>query len=396
MGVYIAPEIKDRVAVGDDLYQIADSDGKKKLIPDPTSVSEVGTAINKALLQPLVDALQAATETLSPYDQYWWRRRSTASGYSEARIKSSEDGSSDKTASHWSSTDKVDKYYVSARVDIYPSEGSSEKIYATLQYSSSLDINQSTGAVSLKNPSTYTVTVDDAIYSSSFYSRFQGKYVKGFIWCTDVIFYIPPTAYMKSESWGVSGDTRYYYGYEFTADSTRQPMRITSVKNTTVGSWETVSSSVSDAYPKSGVSGGYEWAYVGKIYENVLSLLDTTRARYESIGVTSANFSDDEANIALNVKKALICIGSEGALGTGGVFGYLDMQNHIFLGVAIDDGNSIYTRIRAVQSGETIVKTSSGSSAKYITLTDTGLSFTGGTYACTIYFLPLDSLEEGK
>ena len=348
-------------------------------------------------------ALQQIREQVVPYSQYWWRRRATASGYSEARIKSSEDDYGNKTGSHTSSTDNVQKYYLSAEVYTSPSDGDSTDIYATLQYSDSLDINQSTGAVSLRYPTTYAVSSNDSIYSSSFYSRFQGKYVKGFIWCTDVIFYIPPTATMNSSSWQLSGgESRTYYGYEFTADSTRQPMRVTSVKNTTVGNWETVSSSVADAYPKSGVSGGYEWAYVGKIYENVLSLLDTTRARYESIGVTSANFSNNVANITLNVKRALICIGSETSLGAGGVLGYLDMQNHIFFGAANDDTTSgVHTYMRMAQSDGMIVKTyqplSSGSgSAKYIYLTDTGLKFTGGTHACTIYFLPLDSLEEGK
>lgn len=59
---YTAPIIKDRVAVGDDLYLIEDEGGKKRLIPSPTEVVEEGTPINKELLQALCDAVENAQE----------------------------------------------------------------------------------------------------------------------------------------------------------------------------------------------------------------------------------------------------------------------------------------------------------------------------------------------
>lgn len=57
---YKAPIIKDRVAVGDDLYLIVDEGGKKRLIPSPTEVIEEGTPINKEFLQALCDAAENA------------------------------------------------------------------------------------------------------------------------------------------------------------------------------------------------------------------------------------------------------------------------------------------------------------------------------------------------
>lgn len=58
---YTAPDIKDRVAVGDDLYQIIkNDDGRYQLVPDPDSVVEPGTPVNKALLQGMADAIEAA------------------------------------------------------------------------------------------------------------------------------------------------------------------------------------------------------------------------------------------------------------------------------------------------------------------------------------------------
>lgn len=53
---YIAREIKDRVAVGDDCFYMEHlPDGRVRLIPAPDSVTEVGTDINKALLQLIED-----------------------------------------------------------------------------------------------------------------------------------------------------------------------------------------------------------------------------------------------------------------------------------------------------------------------------------------------------
>lgn len=55
---YISREIKDRVAVGDDCFYMEQlEDGRVRLIPAPTEVVEVGTDINKALLQLMEDRI---------------------------------------------------------------------------------------------------------------------------------------------------------------------------------------------------------------------------------------------------------------------------------------------------------------------------------------------------
>ena len=55
---YTPREIKDRVAVGDDIFIVEDLGGNRiRLIPAPTHVSEAGTPVNKALLQPIEDYL---------------------------------------------------------------------------------------------------------------------------------------------------------------------------------------------------------------------------------------------------------------------------------------------------------------------------------------------------
>jgi len=53
---YVAREIKDRVAIGDNCFYMEQlEDGRIRLTPAPDSVTEVGTDINKALLQPIED-----------------------------------------------------------------------------------------------------------------------------------------------------------------------------------------------------------------------------------------------------------------------------------------------------------------------------------------------------
>ncbi len=53
---YVAREIKDRVAVGDNCFYLEEiGDGRVRLIPAPNSITEAGTDINKALLQPIED-----------------------------------------------------------------------------------------------------------------------------------------------------------------------------------------------------------------------------------------------------------------------------------------------------------------------------------------------------
>lgn len=53
---YVSREIKDRIAVGDDIFRIVElADGRVQLVPSPDSVTENGTPINKELLQVIED-----------------------------------------------------------------------------------------------------------------------------------------------------------------------------------------------------------------------------------------------------------------------------------------------------------------------------------------------------
>lgn len=390
MAVYQAPDIKDRIAVGDDLYQIADSGGKKKLTPDPTEVTEAGTPINKALLQPMADAIQALGEMAVPYIDHWWRRRPTASSYSEKRQSAVGQGYSHTFGG-------VTSYYLDGvRYD------SGEYTCATLQYAASISINQSTGAVSLVSPASYTFTEGTDVSSPSVYSRFQGKYVKGFLGVTDKIFFIPAAAYMESYAWEVSGNTVYERGFRFTADSSELylPLLIVSVKNTSVGSWETISSSSPDAYPRSGTSGGYDWAYLGRVSDAVLSPSDESRAAWQTVNLTSANFSGATANVAIPAGLALIAIEPrETRYGAGGAFGVLDTINGMFYGVSASDSSDGPSSARMMTIVDSKICYFSSLTSSSIYAVTGGLKFTisstASSFSCTFHWLPLDSLEVG-
>lgn len=53
---YVSRNIKDRIAIGDNCFYMEElGDGRVMLTPAPDSITETGTDINRALLQPIED-----------------------------------------------------------------------------------------------------------------------------------------------------------------------------------------------------------------------------------------------------------------------------------------------------------------------------------------------------
>lgn len=393
MGKYVAPEIKDRVAVGDDLYIITDVDGKKKLTPSPTEVSEVGTPINKALLQGLANATQRLDECAEPYYLYWWKRQPTSSSYSE--VKSSGYGQS---SYHHSKSLNEEVYYLSFKRYYKSKDSDGSYTYATIQYATSVSINQSTGVVSLKNPTTLSITESTNITDSSFYTQFQGKYIKGLLGATDSIFYIPSSATTEYSSWGDSSNTwdADYYGYEMTSSGSAYvtPQTVASVKNTAIGTPEFISSDSSDAYPHDGVSDGYSWAYFGKIYDGFLNANGgTTKINY-----TSANFSSDVYNISIPYAKFAFVIHPSNYDSYTSYFGIADRLGKTMLCFAIknraENGKYNYFTTATITSGDFAGKVNSDDTTRTdgtaLEVTHTGLKLSSpDTYSGTIAYMPI-------
>lgn len=292
MALYRAQEIKDRVAQGDDLYQITDTDGKKKLTPSPTAVSEPGTEINKALLQPLVDAVERIDEDVDPYRLYWWWQRTTADSYSVSLATATGGEAINYVIG---STFVHDEWWYM----LVERASGTNVTSCTVQYSSSISVNQTNGAITLVSPTTLIVSTDniDSVKSSN---PFAGKYVKGLYPSPNTIYYIPDNSIVFTKSYTDSSGTTYYTGF-FTSDYTyygetdvKMPV---AAKATALGDWELISSANSDQHPHSGTQNGMEYQYVGKVID---SALGPSVPNLQTVNITSASYSSDN-KFAINI-----------------------------------------------------------------------------------------------
>lgn len=294
MAVYQAPDIKDRVATGDDLYTITDEGAKKKLTPSPTTIEEPGTEINRALLMPLMKAVEGLDANILPYTNYWWRRRASSGAYAETQ----------STAF----TQENAGYYSSIIYFFYHGENESYPSSVTFKIASSITINQSTGAVTMNSPITKTVKYSD--YSSEYalaealQSMCAGKYISGLPCQQDEtkIMKVPQSAYVKvyAVASSTTAPIRGYIGFlSPTGDwggwgPGTDVQLIGSIKQTTTGDWEYLSSPDSTAYPHSGTSGGYEYVYYGQIYSYVLN---PPADKMKTANITSASYSNNKYSV---------------------------------------------------------------------------------------------------
>ena len=377
MPVYNAPDIKDRVATGDDLYTITDVGGKKKLTPSPTEVADPGTPINKALLQPMADALERVDAAAVPYVLYWWRRRPMSASYYEVQSDGYDAGSYSKATFD----------YGYSYISIFTHEHSS----ATLQIAKTVTINQSTGAVSLTNPTTVTVT-KSGYTNDELQSLLAGKYVKGLYPATDKIFYIPTASYVITRNWeSASGSsTSYYTGYEDSNDPGRSPltkvMYVSSAKSESIGSWTYVSSDDSDTYPHSGTLNGTEYEYFGTIKDAALGAMNPPGIKIKNF--TSANFSGDLYTVSIPYDRFAFCVmPSSDSSRTTYIFGIADKNTLKMFAIssAWNSGNYSYdwfskTDIVLRQYASSVSFGSGLGTATSVKVVSTGLQISGSLY----------------
>lgn len=219
---------------------------------------QLGTALNKEnLLQDNTAALYGLGTDAVPddvfawlgkYNQYWWKKRSyvEASGYEEKQT---------------AATTTVNLLYANDNTTTN-----------RISYSDSISINQSTGTVSLKNPSTVTLSYNK--YSESeLINLFAGKYIKG---AKDS----PLTIYLVGVKIGQSplGTNGNLLQNSDSDSETGRYIRITypglkvitsqTVDTSTIGDWSYLQSSDRNAYPDSGITDGYEYQYLGTPFKN--------------------------------------------------------------------------------------------------------------------------------
>lgn len=300
MTVYQAPDVKDRVATGDDLYTITDVGGKKKLTPSPTTIEEPGTEINRALLMPMMAALREATEVLVPYDDYWWRIRQTSGSYSLRLAPAGTISGAYRTFSSSSFS-----YYGMVVVTWSKSAVSTSPGWdgrATLQYASNISISPS-GAISLVNPSTLNITADTI---SSYESTLNGKYVKGLDSDEDKIYKINTSSIISfQERWkyGDEVETYTYYGYGlYDATSTVVQVAVADYSSSS-SDYSYVHNPASDFYPHSGTSNGVEYQYIGKIFDIAPAAAPNT---IKTLNITSASWNNKTYSVAVPCKRYLL------------------------------------------------------------------------------------------
>lgn len=300
--VYTAPDIKDRVAIGDNQFIMSDAGGGKILLtPAPDEVVEAGTDINKALLQPLCDAVEKIdTETvpavnkLLPYNLYYWLAQDISGNYSEVRDLA------------WNHTDS----YVRIRESIYKRtvylmylfyDNYSESIHTcTIKYASNININQSNGTITLANPTTTTFE-----YSQDYNmieKTLAGKYITGIRPNTTKIFYIPATSNLTEFNSGEDG----YICYNWFVDDSEsldygsgtKVMYVSSKYNSTNSSWYVKYSENPDEFPSSGTVAGTTYIKLGRIDEAFLNYAVKNPTAFQNIATFEARLSALESAIS--------------------------------------------------------------------------------------------------
>ena len=281
---YTAPDFKDRVAIGDNKYTMTNAGGGKILLtPAPDEVAETGTDINKAIMQPLCDAVERVDNQLLPYTLYYWLSRGISGYYSEVQTLAWKNYRNYEM--HSSSLQDRTAYIM--WLFLYTSSGDTTS--CTVSYSRNISISQSNGAVTLSNPSTTTLT------TSQSYSEIEdilgGRYVVGLNPNDDQIFYVPTANNISRDNWYVDGAQRDYVGYVWntygdeTVDegSGTKIMSISSKYNSTNSPWGVISSTEPDTYPPSGTVDGTEYIKLGRIDEAFLNYAVNNPSAFKNI-----------------------------------------------------------------------------------------------------------------
>ena len=392
---YQAPEILDRAALGDDKYTVTElADGRKQLTPSPDSVTEPGTEINKALLDPALQTIQRLDNDIIPYNDYWWRRRATSGSYAETK----------QTA--FGSSLGIASYYGSIITFFEHGENEDFNSSVSFQTASKININQSNGAVSLVSPTSHTVKYSD--YSSTYDLRTAmtdmcaGKYLKFTSKSNSSILYVPSVSSVNQYNVASSADApiRSYIGY-FSPDgdwggwgSGTDVQLIGSVKKIATGAWEVISSTESDTYPESGTSGGYEYEYYGKIFERALS---TYVPGLKTVNVTRASYSSNSFTVTVPGSVCLFWSDWVPDNCAGNPFGIIIKDGDTLIYVVSSYNSSWYSPYQLkVQSAIEAYYYSSVSNNTYVLGKYSNGNLLFGTangassnYAFTLYLLPI-------
>lgn len=218
-----------------------------------------------------------------------------------------------------------------------------------ISYSDSFSIDDS-GKVVLVNPSTLKTSNS----GSGWTSTILGKYVTG---CkvngsdgtkTDDVYFVPSSAVFS-------------YNSSYSSYYTNSALLVTAKKSR--GDTSYVTSGERNAYPDSGISGGYEYQYLGIPFENVVTAPKIATGSYTGTGVYGA---DNPNSITFSfVPKVVMICGDSYQLLFGTSYGF-----HPVFGVLWDQLSSEYKSIASNQYGSMSVKVTDKTLSWYDKSTD--------------------------
>lgn len=221
---------------------------------------------------------------IGKYKQYWWRRRLPAE------------------------LNKVPKYTnISTTVQLIPvsTYNPGNKV---IQVSSVVDVNQSTGAVSLLNPENFTIisTADTTVGLQNCQALVAKApcYIFGVMNQTGNVYYLPAGStagvnqgYKEDDSWtndpstttvtmhGRPGKFSQILDNPTKASGAPYAQLVTYEEKTVPASdWQYIQSSNRNAYPDSGTQAGYEYEYLGIPFDNAVTAPKIETGSYVGTG----------------------------------------------------------------------------------------------------------------
>ena len=245
---------------------------------DPT---QAGTPINKATL--LKDATAAlfglgtdavpddVLSELGKYKQYWWRRR-------------------------------VNPGYQEVKTNLISDQTVTSSSFPTLQYAKSITIDANTGQYTLVNPKTVVCagSRNQDVINASLQEIVNNApcYVKSSRGLDGTqeyqLFYLPAGSTAGSSSGGTTGYTIYLNRYSSTnlytcisvaASGVVQAQGVSFAKyDPSQNAWEYLRSNSRSAYPDGGISGGYEYEYLGVPLDNAVTAPKIETGSYVGTG----------------------------------------------------------------------------------------------------------------
>lgn len=250
---------------------------KIEMADNPT---QAGTPLNKStLLKDATAALFGLPNTAVPddvlaylgkYAQYWWKRRIN--------------------------TEVQDIYTSSSYNDSSPNgnlvvaKQSSGAV--TISYADNVVLH-SDGSISLVNPSTIVISMDD--YTSA--QMLYGKYYyspDSYSQAANLVYFCPPDA---------TAHTSTYNAEPVVILSSVEIRRGQFVPY--IGEWEYVQSSNRNMYPDSGIQGEYEYQYLGIPFENSIIPAMVEPGSYVGTG-TSGSSNPNTLNFSINPQMLVI------------------------------------------------------------------------------------------